>query len=207
VINAIDELRVKKILNLIGIHKKVLDLGCGDGFIMKRIKAIGNNVEGVEISNNAIKNARKNGFTVYDCSLNDDWSKNIKKKYDVIFAGELIEHIFDTDKLLRNVRKVLKKGGYLIITTPNIAALGRRLLLLLGKNPLVETTTRNYDAGHIRYFTFGTLAKLLTENSFEVEDITSIHINFSGNGKLYSTMLTKLFPKLGTTIVVKAKLK
>jgi 2-polyprenyl-3-methyl-5-hydroxy-6-metoxy-1,4-benzoquinol methylase len=97
---------------------------------MKRIKAIGNNVEGVEISNNAIKNARKNGFTVYDCSLNDDWSKNIKKKYDVIFAGELIEHIFDTDKLLRNVRKVLKKGGEMLHKKLNIT----RLLMGIKRN-------------------------------------------------------------------------
>lgn len=206
-INDIDELRVEMILKLMGKRKKVLDLGCGDGFIMERINTAGNFAEGVEISTNAVKSARKKGFVVYDYSLDENWANKIKSKYDVVFLGETIEHVFDTDKLLQNVKKVLKKNGHLIITTPNIAALGRRLLLLLGMDPLVEITARSYDAGHIRYFTFDTLTRLLIENSFEVEHISSTHISFNGSGKFYSTKLAKLFPKLGSTIIVKAKLK
>lgn len=205
--NKLDNLRIKLVLWLMGKNMKVLDIGCGDGFIMDRIELFGNQVEGVEISDNAIKRARKKGFKVHDCSLNEDWYPKIKSKFDVVFAGEILEHIFDTDRLLRNIKKILKKDGKLIITTPNIASLGRRLYLLFGKSPLVETTARSYDAGHIRYFTFDTLIKLLEENMFEIEYISSVYINFNNSGSLHSTMLAKLFPKLGSTIVIKARQK
>jgi len=100
---------------------------------------------------------------------------------------------------------MLKDEGSLILTTPNIASFGRRLMLLLGINPLIETTAREYDGGHIRYFTKRTLITLLKENHFAVEDILSDVINFTHNGKYYSKFIPKLIPTLGRTLIVKAK--
>lgn len=204
-ITSIDSVRFQKVLKQIGKRKQVLDLGCGDGFFMEKIKAEGNIVEGVEISVPAVRKARGKGFMVYNISLNDDWSSKLNKLYDIIFAGELIEHIFDTDRFLQNCRNALKKNGSLVITTPNVASLGRRLLLLFGKNPLIETTARKTDAGHIRYFTHQTLINLLLQNRFKVTYMASGVINFDNRGKYYSSLLARIFPTLGNTIIITAK--
>ncbi len=199
-----DIFRVNRVLEMIGQGKSVLDLGCGDGFLMKKIQAVGNSVEGIEVSTPAIRHARKQGLKVYDLSLNTPWAALIKKHYDAVFAGELIEHIYDTDMLLEEIRKVLKKNGSLIITTPNLASLGRRILLLLGKNPLIENTMRTNDAGHIRYFTKDTLIRLLHDNGFELLEYHSGVVNFDSSGKFYSLLLASLLPTLGNTLIIKA---
>ena len=166
--NNLEQIRVNQVLKSIPPRSSILDLGCGDGYIMEEFRKNGHQVEGIEIAENAIKKARKKGFTVYDLSLTEKWTRTLKRRYDVVFGGEIIEHIFDTDQFLQEIRKVLKPRGALILTTPNIASLARRILLLLGMSPLIEVTSRDYDAGHIRYFTRTTLKKLLEENGYEV---------------------------------------
>ena len=159
-INDSEKIRINKLLKLIGSGKNVLDLGCWDGSISEIIKNNDNNVSGVEVSDVAIKKAREKGINVFDIDLNSDWQGSIKEKYDVILAGEIIEHIFDTDKFLQNIYGALKEGGCLVLSTPNVASLGRRIFLLFGINPILETTARSNDAGHIRYFTFNNLKKI-----------------------------------------------
>lgn len=204
-VNVNEEIRIAQVLNLIGSGKTVLDLGCGDGFFMERIKVRNNVVIGVETADKAIEKARKKGFQVYDLLLEKNWSSEIKENFDVVFAGEIIEHIFDTDNFLQNIKNVLKDGGYLVITTPNIAALGRRLFLLLGKNPLLEITARVGDAGHIRYFTRETLKNLLIQNGFNVQKMISGVVNFSATEILSSKLLADFFPSIGNNIIVNAK--
>ena len=71
-------------------------------------------------------------------------------------------------------------------------------------NPLIETTARQRDAGHIRYFTKRTLLKLLEENGFTVTNFLSDVINFTNNGKYYTKLIPKIFPTLGMTLIVRA---
>lgn len=204
-INKVEELHVDKILSLIGKNKKVLDMGCGDGTISKRIKNTGNEVVGIEISNNAIRKAKEKKIKVYDLSLNSDWSKEISERFDIVFAGEIIEHILDTDHFLQNIKEVLKRKGKLIITSPNVAALGRRLMLLVGVNPFLETTRRLGDAGHVRYFTHASLEKLLRENDFQILSSSSLIVNLHTSGRIYSKLLAKLIPTFGNNIIISAQ--
>lgn len=203
-VNEVEEIRIKQILDLVGGNKKVLDIGCGDAFIMERIRDNNNEVMGIEIAENAVEKSRKKGFKVFDISLNDNWADEINNRFDVVFAGEIIEHIFDTDKFLSNIKKVLNKNGRVVITTPNIASLGRRVLLLFGESPLLEVTARAYDAGHIRYFTQKTLVRLLKENGYRAVNVQSSVVNFNGVGNLYSRLVAQVFPKLGNNIILTA---
>jgi len=66
-------------------------------------------------------------MTIHDLDLNDNWSKSIDKKFDFVIAAEVIEHIFDTDKFLNNIYAVFKKSGEIVLSTPNIDSLPRRL--------------------------------------------------------------------------------
>jgi len=205
-LDAVERIRIKKALKLIGSGKKVLDIGCGDGFISEMIRDNQNKVSGIEIAENAIKKCKKKGIQVYDLDLNSDWQKKLKGKFDVIYSGEIIEHIFDTDKFLKNIHRTLKKGGELVIDTPNVASFGRRIFLAFGISPLIETTARSYDAGHIRYFTFKTLKKLLNENGFRVDCHTTDCVNFDRNGKVKSVLLAKIFPSIGRSLILKCSI-
>lgn len=190
IINDIERIRISKLIKLIGINKKVLDLGCRDGQISQLIAKNNNVVYGIEIANEMVKKCNKKGIKVFDIDLNSNWQESIEKKFDIVLAGEIIEHIFDTDKFLQNIYKILKSDGFLVLSTPNIASFGRRILLLLGKNPLIETTSRKYDAGHIRYFTLKALKLLLKENNFKVINFESDCINFDRWGQYNFNFLT-----------------
>jgi len=205
--NPADEIRIQKILTLVGSHKKILDLGCGDGFLMQKIKRNNNTVFGIDIASKALEKSQKKGLSVFDLDLNTNWSKGMEEHFDSVVAGEIIEHIFDTDLFLNNIYKVLKKNGTLILSTPNIASLARRIMLLLGINPLIEVTARRYDAGHIRYFTFKSLKNLLYENDFSIMHFTSDSINFDKKAFFKSKILAEIFPTFGKTLIIKAAKK
>jgi len=206
-----DEVKMDIILKLIGTGMKVLDVGCYDGNISSLIMQNGNDVYGVDISENAIELAKQRGIKAYVANAEHElpFSNNI---FDTVFAGEIIEHIFDTQKFLQEIKRVLKANGTIILTTPNLATLGRRLLLLFGKNPIIETScgkvvlgNRKEDAaGHIRYFVKDTLFELLESCGFRIDIFTSNIVNFNHTGKHYSVNLAKIFPTLGKTLIVKA---
>jgi 2-polyprenyl-3-methyl-5-hydroxy-6-metoxy-1,4-benzoquinol methylase len=199
-----ERLRLEVMLKMVGTGKDILDVGCRDGTISKLMTDAGNNVEAVEISDYSIIKARGKGIKVYDIDLNTSWAGRIGKKYDLVFAGEIIEHLFETDMFLQNINKVLKKGGILVISTPNTASLGRRILLLLGKNPATELTTRQGQAGHVRYFVYDSLKSILEDNGFFVADFRSDVINMDYKGKITSSTLAKIFPTLGRSLIIKA---
>jgi len=200
-----ERLRLKVMLKMVGTGNEILDLGCRDGTLAKMFTELGNSVEGVEISDYSIKKAKEKGIKVYDLNLNTNWAEKIEKRYGVVFAGEVIEHIFETDLFLQNVNKVLKDGGTFIVSTPNLASLGRRVLLLFGKNPVTETNTREGQAGHVRYFVYDTLKSALEDNGFEVVEFSSDVINFNKSGLLCSSRLARVFPAFGRSLIFKVK--
>jgi 2-polyprenyl-3-methyl-5-hydroxy-6-metoxy-1,4-benzoquinol methylase len=88
--------------------------------------------------------------------------------FDAVVAGEVIEHVVNTDHLLREVARVLRPGGVLVITTPNLASLENRIRLLLGRYPM-WMDHRVSGAGHLRYYTPRLLRAHLAQHGFAVE--------------------------------------
>jgi len=199
-----DYLRFEIILSLAGTRKKILDLGCGSGLLAKKLKSRKNDVVGLDISPQAIKRAKKRGLQAFVCNLEIERWPVKKNCFDVVVASEVIEHILDTDKFLKNIRRVLKAKGSLILTTPNTASLGRRLFLLLGKNPYLEASFHPQRAGHVRYFTKDSLFILLRKHGFKIKNFTSSAVVFSQSGKIFSTWLAKIWPTLGKHLIVEA---
>lgn len=194
--------RVAKIIELTGTNKKVLDVGCGGGIIGSQIGMTGNSVYGVDISLSNVKKARSKGIKAKQCNIEND-TIPFKTKFDIIVAGEIIEHVFDTENFLKKLRRKLNKDGDLIITTPNAAAFGRRLLLLIGRNPHLEPSADTKYAGHVRYFTKDSLEELLKSTGFKIEVFTSDLVNFDASGSIKSKLLAEICPTLGKTIIVK----
>jgi len=106
-------------------NKKVLDLGCvdhdvirekKDAWLHKNIKKYASYVLGVDLDKRGIKELKKKGYNVICDNVEN---MNLKKKFDVIITGDLIEHVSNQGIFLENIKKHLKKQGYLIISTPN----------------------------------------------------------------------------------------
>jgi len=101
------------------------------------------------------------------------WITGIEKdSVDLIVAGDIIEHIYNTHRLIPDLHKALKPGGKLIITVPNICSLKYRIAFMLGKIPShAAEGDRTYPRrGHVRDFSYKELRNLLEKHKFRVID-------------------------------------
>lgn len=104
------------------INGEFLDVGCGGGYAMMSLKNKGFNVTGTDFDEEAVKNAQRKGLRVFHGDL-----KNINFKensFDVILLCHVIEHVPNPIEFLKECRRILKPGGYLIAITPNAASRG-----------------------------------------------------------------------------------
>jgi len=201
-VNDFEKARVSKIIEMIGSNKMVLDVGCMDGAIGALIKKQNNIVYGIDLSESAVSKALNKGIKakVGDAEKFIDFSANY---FDVITASEIIEHVYDTDKFLCEIHRVLKPDGYLILTTPNIATLSRRFKFLRGKDPGLEYSVRHPNSvGHIRFFLKSTITDLLERNNFKVIRFRSDMFQFAG---IMSSKLGDWWPSLGKRFVIQAR--
>jgi len=131
--------------------------------------------------------------------------------FDTILMVAVIEHLVDPKTALRELYRVLKPTGRLIIDTPNIAKWTRRIKLLFGYFPSTasldegllsydkRTLTDLYDEGHLHYFTFRSLSRLCTAVGFNKVDWFGY-----GNWKTTKThpALSKLLPTIFSEVFI-----
>jgi len=104
----------------------VLDVGCGQGRLLVRLKALGWEVEGQEIDPDAGAHSLEDrAIRVYRAPLAELCLP--EGRYDAIVMNHVIEHAVDPLGLLRECRRLLARGGQLIVVTPNTSSLGHRL--------------------------------------------------------------------------------
>jgi methionine biosynthesis protein MetW len=169
--------------------KKILDIGCGDGFFaLQIIKTTKAEVSGIDISKEAVEVARNNGINALNCDLNQDNICFETNSFDLVYLGEVLEHMLDPDCVLDEIYRILKPDGYLLLSTPNLAAWYNRFLLLFGIQPIfTETSTRknfgrvlkflgegSQPVGHLRIFTLGALKKIIKSCNFEIVHIEAM---------------------------------
>ncbi len=153
--------------------KYVLDVGCGDGFLGSRVKKKGGYVYGIDISKKAILIAKKQLTEAKVVDLNEERLPFRNKYFDLVISTEVIEHLFDPSNFLKEINRVLKKNGELIITTPNILYWGNRLNFLVGK--FLYTKEGVFDESHVHFFTYQTLINELNKSGFRVTDSKHVY--------------------------------
>ncbi len=150
----------------------VLDVGCSTGYygayIRKHKQCL---VYGIEISNDR-KEAGKVLDGVYSFDLDAEWPEEIyERKYDVVFLGDVIEHLKNPDASFRNILKLLSKNGRVFVSTPNVAHISVRLELLGGNFEYEKMGI--LDSTHLKYFTLNSLSDLVTGAGYNIVRIDS----------------------------------
>jgi SAM-dependent methyltransferase len=164
----------------------IVDVGCGDGSALavaaQQNTAGGNPAHrfaGIDWSGDALRRARALGLTVVRGSVNPGLPV-ADAAADVVIMSELIEHLVDPDGAVAEVRRVLRPGGSLLLSTPNLAAWYNRGLLAVGIQPVFsEVSLRGVFgrpgrvvAGHLRLFTRRALTEFLTAGGFRCVAVT-----------------------------------
>jgi SAM-dependent methyltransferase len=149
---------------------RCLDVGCGDGRAGGLgLKPYGVEYLGVDISQNAVEAARARGLDAFQIA-DSTALPFADAEFDAALCLEVIEHLMYPQLTLAEIFRVLKPGGVLLLTTPNVAYWRRRLdLALLGRwNPFGYSLAveEPWADPHIRFFNPGSLRRLLTGSGF-----------------------------------------
>jgi len=158
--------RIEYLLYKMKPKDKVLDIGCGDGFMTNKIyekwhKLV--NITGIDISETAIEKAVKEhpdiNFIIKDCTEKYPFSNNY---FDIVYSSELIEHLAGFGIMFQEIRRVLKPKGKLILMTPYHNVIKNLIIALF-------YFEKHYDpeSYHFRFFTLKSLNKLLKKHGFK----------------------------------------
>jgi SAM-dependent methyltransferase len=122
------DIRMKRIIRDTGSKTgRILDIGCNVGTFLQSAARSGWTPVGVEPNPQAARRAAERGFEVH-CGFFDDALAAKLPLFDVVHMGDIIEHVYDPVELLRQVRRVLRPGGLLVVVTPDIDSVMGRLL-------------------------------------------------------------------------------
>ncbi len=169
----------------------ILDLGCGNGYLVNYLLDRGYNAYGTDASEKGIAIAKKSHpgrFFVQDLSIDTLPIELQQVPFDTIISTEVIEHLYDPESFFRFCNNQLKQGGELIITTPYHGYLKNLTLSIFNRwdshlDPL-------WLGGHIKLWSKKTLTKALNNAGFNVT-------SFTGCGRI---------PYLWKSMIIKAKL-
>lgn len=147
-----------------------LDFGCSTGYFGSLVKqGKGCQVYGVEISDD-IKEARKVLDGVYSFDLDGEWPEEVyERKYDHLFYGDVLEHLKNPGVALEKSKKLLKKGGTIFVSVPNIAHMSIRLELLQGN--FEYESTGILDNTHLQYFTLDSFSRMANNADYKIANV------------------------------------
>ncbi|MDO8730287.1 MAG: class I SAM-dependent methyltransferase [Candidatus Omnitrophota bacterium] len=149
--------------------EKVLDYGCGEGVVLNGLTArknLSGDSCGVDLSVDAVKKAQARFPSLTFHPLDESGGIPFPgNHFDAIVATEVIEHVFDTDQVFSEFRRVLKPRGKLLLTCPYHGFLKDLTMLLTGK---IEAHYRDPYSFHIRHYSFGSLEGVLRKHGFTI---------------------------------------
>lgn len=214
--------RIRQVLSLLAPFRggRLLDVGCMDGFLSSIFRDEGMRTVGVDASPTAIERAKRNGHEAYVADLDKPPLPLPDASVDLVFAGEVVEHVFRTEEFLEELARVTKAGGHLVLTTPNLACWLNRVVLLVGWQPFfTEVGTRPgksgnplrtvdlAPAGHIRLFTASSLRDLLERSGWQVLEFRGAGLMERKPVRWVDRLISRLVPSLASDLIVLCRKK
>lgn len=191
--------RIEKVVNVLSQRPpgKLLDVGYSKGSFADYLAENGWECIGLDLNKHEHPSIK-----IIQCDLNEGLPVK-SEMFDAVTAGEVIEHMLDEEMFLRECHRVLKRNGTLVLTTPNLSFSLNRLFVLIGKTPMFV-----YAPYHYHFHTRKTITRVVEEQGFHVEKVTSSHVLYSRRkhvtGRLFE-WLADLFPTFGAHLIVFAR--
>ena len=196
--------------------KTVLDAACGNGKLGRLVKdEWGVDIYGADIAKKEVMLARGLGIKAKVADL----SKKIPfddKSFDMVLSSESIEHFVNPDKFLREVHRVLKPKGIIVIDTPNLSSWLNRILFFFGIYPIaLEASTEklvglgilsgftsgNQVVGHVHLFNYPALRDILSYHGFKIEKVVGMGMDYNSPRLLLITKMYRIVDSLFTAII------
>ena len=199
--------RKEYLLEQIGRGKRVLDVGCLGGQITRLIQEQNNEVWGIEINPTAAEVARKRGIRVKVANVEEGLPFE-PASFDVVNAGEILEHLYDTKQFLKECWRVLKAEGVLLFSAPNLNSLENRIRVIRGRYPaMVGAYPEDHFGDRVRVFNVEKVQELCRETGFVLEDMRGI-FHLEPKSSILSAPLAiagRMLPGFSKLLVVKAR--
>lgn len=226
-VGGVTEERVRRCLETFSRYhaESLLDIGCADGAITAELKkAVGaKEAHGLEIAIGAVEAAKANGIDAVLLNVDTGDFPFPDGRFDAIYCGEVIEHVFNTDHLLDEIGRVLSPEGFCVLSTPNLAGWPNRFALLMGYQPYPTSVAPRHEAagkflikgeegqwGHIRVFTLRALKQVVQAHGFRVVSVQGCPVTVntkswvSRYASLFDRMLSR-FPSLANRVILVLK--
>ena len=182
--------RLRQVEELAPRRGCVLDVGCSKGYFLEAARDEGWEAVGVDLNRKAVDEARARGLEVHCGDLSDfDPSGRL---FDVVTLFDLIEHTTDPQATLRACRGLLRPGGLLVVSTPNIDGLVPRVTYGLFARTL-GAWEHPTPPGHLVQFSRRTLQQMLAQTDFRIVRWRAEHIPMAYSvGKLENSVMDVL---------------
>jgi SAM-dependent methyltransferase len=174
-----DNLRALEILNQYFPQRgRLLEIGSYLGIFLDRIRSTGWDVTGLEPFHTVAEYSRKNyNLNVVGKLLPE--AKFPDNSFDAVIMLHVIEHLPNPSEYIREIRRIIKSGGMLVVETPRFDSL---MFKVMGRR---ERSLSNCD-GHIYFFTVPSLSALLERNGFKVERVDLVGRTLTADRFLYN---------------------
>ncbi len=189
--------KIERVFDFNRSKLKILDLGCGDGRLSAELIEKGHEVSGVDVSSEGIEAARLKGINAIKADMEEKLPFP-DSCFDAVLLLDTLEHLYDQEGIIREVHRVLKDDGKLIISYPNHFDLRNRLNMLFGGG-MIHWSHKKYENvhawsyGHIRFLLYRELAELLGTCGFYPK---KIQFNFMAGGLIPRRLTPSVFRKI-----------
>lgn len=145
----------------------ILDVGCGIGTFLNLAKEFGYAVKGTEISEFGSKYVKeKLGIDVFKGDVKE--ARFLSNHFDIVTLWHTLEHVPDPSSLLKEIHRILKTDGLLVIAVPNVHNSITKFLYFLARRRKLKLFSIDAKEWHFYHFSIRTLSSLLKKTGFDI---------------------------------------
>lgn len=194
----------------IGLSGGVMAFSLKNIFNLKTLYAIEHPITSREFNSKYLTRLRSNNILLKRADITKDKFPLKDNSVDFVIFSEVMEHLVPAriPYTIGEIKRVLKSGGWVLVTTPNISSLLKRINLLTGKNPIEFDLGLHENAtfGHIREYTIDEVKSVLKNAGLKIKQSNYFSIDTKRNIYTYLEYIaSKVLPSLANNIVILAR--